>query len=139
MYGVPQGSVLGPVFTVFTLYSLPLSEVISDHECNFHKGVDDTKFFHRLAPPDEFRSVQLGIHDDVLSWMNSNKLMLNTDKTKAMAVSASLRSRLVDSDSADIRCSNIPLKTPVKYLGVQNCPYSLHSGSNQQRLLRIVF
>ena len=65
--------------------------------------------------------------------------MLNTDKTKAMAVRASFRCRLVDTDSADIGCSNIPLKTPVKYLGVQNCPDSLHAGTNQQPLLRIVF
>ena len=58
VYGVPQGSVLGPV--LFTLYSQPLSDLISAHGSDFHKYADDTELL-RSAPPNEFCSVQTSI------------------------------------------------------------------------------
>ena len=58
--------------------------------------------------------------DDVLSWVSSKKLGLNTNKTEATAVGASYLLSLVStSDWTDIGCSNIPFKTSVKYLGIK--------------------
>ena len=47
LYGVPQDSVLGPV--LFTLYSQPLSVVISKYDCSFHKHADDTQISQSRA------------------------------------------------------------------------------------------
>ena len=105
---------------MFILYSQSLSDVISVHDCDYHRYAGDTELF-KGASPDQFDSVQTCIQryiGDVLIWTNSNQLNLNTNKTEVLPVGSASRVALVDSECANIGGNSVPFKTSVKYPGV---------------------
>ena len=121
--GVPQGSVVGPLF--FTLYTADIGAIIRRHNINYHIYADVQLYnsFDPKIPGDAVRAVfrLTSCINEISDWMTRNKLKLNHDKTEFFVGSSDYNNRrypYINDIHIAIGDSLIKPSAKIKNLGV---------------------
>ena len=83
VYGVPQGSVLGPI--KLCLYLLPLGAILRKHAIGYHVYADDTQLYISFTSKEPLESLEKlnSCISDITVWMHiKHKLKINDAKTE---------------------------------------------------------
>ncbi len=87
--GVPQGSILA--LLLFSLYMLPLSQIMRKNQLAYFSYTDDTQIYQTLSANDYSPIDSLcQCIDEINSWMCQNFLQLNKEKTYSVTIVTSV-------------------------------------------------
>ena len=87
LFGVPQGSILGPV--EYSIYTFPVGDIIRQHHLQYYMYADDIHWYVAFDLSSE-NSLTHAIEKlkncigEIGQWMSTNRLKLNEEKTEVV-------------------------------------------------------
>ncbi len=120
-YGVPQGSVLGPI--LFTIYTAPLGEIIEQCGLKRQTYADDTGIYHEISPIDAASQEATLLKIDscinkIKEFMLLNKLKINEEKTIFMVLGTNYWTEKLNIKSINVGNTKVNASNSTKNLGI---------------------
>ena len=114
LYGVPQGSILGPL--MFIMYINDLTTVVK--LCKVHLYADDTLLYFDSSSVQDIETSLSKDLENIVGWLNQNFLILNHSKTKIMLMGTSQKLNQMSSFTVTINNATLECVHKFRYLGV---------------------
>ena len=103
------------------MYTKPVGEIIKRYNIKYHCYADDTQVYMTLKSCDKWDDISSSIEAciaDISTWMNSNMLKLNKDKTEFIVFSSKQHVKKTENLCIKVGSSYINSSMSVRNLGL---------------------